>query len=87
MNPPASGRNCGQVDMGGAFEIGKEILCYRNREEAIEMAEHYIARPDQCRQIAVRARERCLREHQWIHRFARLGKILGFCPAEPTGGA
>jgi spore maturation protein CgeB len=63
-------------DLAMAFEIGKEILCYRNREEAIEMAMYYLDRPDECRAIAKRARERCLREHQWSHRFLRLCRIL-----------
>jgi len=63
-------------DLAMAFEIGKEILCYRNRDEAIEMVMHYLDRPDECRAIAKRAREKCLLEHQWSHRFIRLCRIL-----------
>lgn len=64
-------------DLAMAFEIGKEILCYRNREEAVEVAMYYLNRSDECRAIAKRARERCLLEHQWSHRFIRLCRILG----------
>lgn len=63
-------------DLAKAFDIGREILCYRNRDEAVEMAFYYLARPEECRQIAIRARERCLREHQWSQRFIRLCKVL-----------
>ena len=65
-------------DLAMAFDIGKEILCYQNREEAIEMAMYYLNHPDKCHDIAIRARERCLREHCWTHRFIKLGRILMF---------
>jgi spore maturation protein CgeB len=64
-------------DLAKVFDIGREVLCYRTRDEAVEMAMHYLARPDECREIALRARERCLREHRWSHRFSRLCEILG----------
>ncbi len=66
-------------DLANAFDIGKEILCYRNRDEAVEMAMYYMARPKECRSIARRARERCLKEHRWSHRFIEICNILGIC--------
>ncbi len=63
-------------DLAKAFDIGREVLCYRNRDEAVEMSMYYLARPEECREVALRARERCLREHRWSNRFIRLLNIL-----------
>jgi hypothetical protein len=64
-------------DLAGAFDVGREILCYRNREEAVELVKDYLHKPDECKEITSRARARCLREHRWAHRFLRLCRILG----------
>jgi len=64
-------------DLAQHFIIGEEILCYRNREEMLELIRYYLARPDEAREIARRGRERCLREHRWLHRYQRVCKILG----------
>ncbi|MBI1338493.1 MAG: glycosyltransferase [Phycisphaera sp.] len=67
-------------DLARSFDVGREILCYRNLEEAVEMANHYAHHPDDCRVIATRARERCLKEHTWVHRYARIAQVLGVMP-------
>ncbi len=71
-------------DLANAFVVGDEILCYANREEAIELAHDYLRRPDDCRAMAQRARARCLRDHRWSDRFWRICEILGVAPG---GGA
>ncbi len=55
------------------WEIGKEILCYRNIEEAIEIISYYRRRPEECLAIAQAAFRRAMREHTWE---ARLRKIF-----------
>jgi Glycosyl transferases group 1 len=64
-------------DLAQNFNVGEEILCYSNREEMLELVRYYLAHPEEARAIAVRARERCLREHRWLHRYQKILQILG----------
>jgi hypothetical protein len=67
-------------DLAQHFVIGEEILCYRNRDEMLELIRYYLARPDEAREIASRGRARCLAEHRWLHRYRRVCEILGILP-------
>lgn len=60
------------------WDIGREILCYRNEEELVEIACWYRNRPDQCHQIARAAWRRGMAEHTWELRFRRLFREIGF---------
>lgn len=60
------------------WELGREILCYRNTEELIEMVCWYRNRPDECLKIAQAAWHRCAREHTWEIRFRKIFRELGF---------
>ncbi len=64
-------------DLAQHFVIGEEILCYRNLDEMLELIRHYLARPEEARAIARRGRERCLREHRWLHRYQKVLTNLG----------
>jgi hypothetical protein len=60
------------------YDIGREILCYRDLEELIELSGHYFKRPDACLKIAQAAHRRCGAEHTWERRFRKLFTELGF---------
>ena len=60
------------------YELGKEILCYRDVEELVEMIAYYQRRPDECLRIAQAAWRRCSNEHTWEKRFRRIFNHLGF---------
>ena len=60
------------------YEIGKEILCYRDIEELWEMYCHYVKRPGECLKIGQAAHRRCVAEHTWEKRFRKLFNELGF---------
>ena len=60
------------------YEIGKEILCYRDIEELVEMYGYYVKRPEECLKVAQAAHRRCLAEHTWEKRFRKLFRELGF---------
>lgn len=60
------------------YDIGKEILCYREIEELVEMYGYYVKRPEECLKIAQAAHRRCLDEHTWEKRFRKLFRELGF---------
>lgn len=63
-------------DLAQNFIIGEEILCYSNRAEMLELIRYYLAHPEEAGLIAARARERCLREHRWLHRYQKVLEIL-----------
>ena len=67
--------NC---ELPALYEIGKEILCYRDFEELLEMYAYYVKRPDECLRIAQAAHRRCKAEHTWEIRFRTLFHEMGF---------
>lgn len=64
-------------DLAQAFEIGREILCYRSRDEMLELIRYYLDHPEESEAIARAGRERSLREHRWLHRYEKMLRILG----------
>ncbi len=64
-------------DLALHYRIGKEIICYRNRDEMLELIRYYLARPEEAKEIARCGRERCLAEHRWLHRYKRICEVLG----------
>jgi len=55
------------------FEVGKEVVTYRDRDEIPEMVRFYLNNPGARRTVAMKGRERVLREHTYKH---RIGKII-----------
>jgi hypothetical protein len=74
------------ADLAQHFAIGEEILCYQSRDELIELIRYYLKHPGESRIIAERGRERCLREHRWLHRYSRICRVLGILAPEEVGG-
>lgn len=64
-------------DLARHFAIGEEILCYRNRDEMLELIRHFLRHPDEADAIARRAHERSLREHRWLHRYEHMLRVIG----------
>lgn len=64
-------------DLAQHFEVGREIVCYRNREEALELIRHLLTNRDEAAAIAAAARARCVREHRWLHRYESMLRVLG----------
>jgi hypothetical protein len=69
-------------DLAQHFSIGREVLCYRNHEEMLELIRMCLARPDEASAIAQRGKMRCLAEHRWRNRFERICRILGILPGD-----
>lgn len=55
------------------FEVGKEVVTYRDRDEIPEMVRFYLNNPEARKTVAMKGRERVLREHTYKH---RIGKII-----------
>jgi Glycosyl transferases group 1 len=73
------------ADLAQHFVVGEEIACYRSREEMLELIRHYLRYPNEARSIVRRARDRCLSEHRWLHRYRRVCQILGILAEGPDG--
>jgi spore maturation protein CgeB len=67
--------NC---ELPALYDIGTEILCYRDFDELLEMHAYYVKRPAECLRIAQAAHRRCTAEHTWEKRFRALFCELGF---------
>jgi spore maturation protein CgeB len=65
------------ADLAQHFVAGQEIACYGTRDEMLELIRWYLRHPGEADAMAVRARERSLREHRWLHRYEKLLSILG----------
>jgi spore maturation protein CgeB len=59
------------------YEIGKEILCYSNEIDCVEIVRYYLERPGEAKRIADAGRARCLRDHTWEVRFRELFEWMG----------
>jgi hypothetical protein len=68
-------------DLATCFNLGTEIAAYRGLDEMIELLRHYLRNKDEVRAMARAARARCLREHQWRHRFEAILRAFGILPA------
>jgi spore maturation protein CgeB len=59
------------------FEIDKEIVCYRSKEELRDQIRFFLRNPEQRRKIREAGRKRCLAEHTWEKRFEMVFRQLG----------
>lgn len=68
-------------ELAGFFHVGKEILCYRDVDDLVEIFSFFRRRPEKCIEIAQAGFARCVREHTWAHRFKTVFEELGFVTA------
>ena len=64
-------------DLENCFILGEEIDCYRNETDLLSKLQYYISHPDIALNIGAAGRNRCLREHTWIHKFKTILSIIG----------
>ena len=58
------------------YEIGKEIVCYRSREELVDLCRYYLAHDDERERIRRAGHDRARRDHTWQRRFEDLFAAL-----------
>lgn len=58
------------------FEIGKEVVAYSSKEEAAELARHFIDHPEEAERITKAGQQRTLREHTYAQRMKELVPML-----------
>lgn len=59
------------------FEIGKEIVCYRDAADMADKIKYYLQHADEREAIGRAGRARCLRDHTWHKRFQTAFKEMG----------
>jgi len=70
-----------RADLAAAFEPGREIETYGDIAECRAKVRHYVAHPEERRELAERARARALAEHTYRHRMERAVEVLRAGPA------
>ena len=63
-------------NLGELFEVGKEVVAYRNQGEAVELINHYLKNPEEAEKIAKAGQQRTLRDHSYQLRMVELETIL-----------
>jgi hypothetical protein len=74
-------------DLASHFHIGQEILCWHSYDDLVEQIRYYLARPELCRTMALRAHARCQREHRWVQRYLQVCHMLNVVDANEAEGA
>lgn len=60
------------------YEVGKEILTYRNEVDCAQKIKWLIENQDEADKIRKRGRERAIRDHTWEERFENIFRLAGF---------
>ncbi len=58
------------------YEIGKEIICYKDEKELKEMIKYYLSHPQERKLIAKRGQKRAHRDHTYEKRFKEMFAII-----------
>jgi hypothetical protein len=74
------------ADLARHFHIGREILCYRSRDELLELVLFCASHPQEAAAIAKAGRQRCLSEHRWVHRYRKVLEVVGVLAAPSDAG-
>jgi len=59
------------------YEIDKEIICYKSKEELADKIQYYLGHLTELEKIRKAGYQRAQRDHTWIHRFIQLFDIVG----------
>ncbi len=66
-----------QTDLHRVYEVGREVVTYRDKEECSEKIRYLLTHHEECTKIRLAARQRCLKEHTWEQRFHDLFVLTG----------
>jgi len=59
------------------FDVGREIICYTDKEDLAEKIKYYLKHDDERERIRKAGYERCLRDHTWHKRFQKAFREMG----------
>jgi spore maturation protein CgeB len=66
-----------QEEIEEFYDIDREIVCYRTKEELLDKIRFYLWHPAQRAKIRLAGRRRCLSEHTWANRFKKVFRGIG----------
>ena len=64
-------------ELEDCYEIGKEIVCYRNKEELVEKIRYLLDHPEEAEEIRQAGYKRALKDHTWEKRFENIFRMAG----------
>lgn len=59
------------------YRIGKQIICFKNWEEAVELIRYYLDHPNKAKAIKEAGHMRAINSHTWEHRFKKVFRFMG----------
>jgi hypothetical protein len=62
----------GRRNIGELFDVGSEVVTYRDAEDCARLVRYYIDHPAEAASIAAAGQRRTLRDHTWANRMSRL---------------
>lgn len=63
-------------NLGDLFEVGQELVTYRDPRDCAEIVRYYVGHPAEAAAIAAAGQRRTLRDHTWSDRMARLVEMI-----------
>ena len=65
-----------RINLGELFDVGRELVAFRDPREAGELAAYYLEHPQEASTIAEAGQRRTLGHHTWTNRMERLSRII-----------
>lgn len=66
-----------QEELGEYFEIGKEVICYQDKEDLAHKIKFYLGKEKKMNKIREAARKKSTSEHTWDKRFKKAFREMG----------
>ena len=63
-------------NMGDLFDVGSEVVTYRDADDCARIVRYYVDHPDEAAAIAAAGQRRTARDHTWANRMARLAELV-----------
>jgi hypothetical protein len=63
-------------NLGELFEVGREVVAYRDADELVKLARHFLEHEEERTEIALAGQRRTRSEHTYAHRMRELAAIL-----------
>jgi spore maturation protein CgeB len=63
-------------NMGELFDVGSEVVTYRDAEDCARLVRYYIDHPAEAASIAAAGQRRTLKDHTWPNRMAQLVELV-----------
>jgi len=64
-------------ELPNLFEIGKEIVCYKDIDEAKQLIDYYLKHPKERERIALAGHKRVIKDHTFTHRIKEMLEVIG----------